>query len=41
MCHIKKDITEARKGTGFSEFRDLEGNDLIQMYEKVERPGVI
>jgi translation initiation factor IF-2 len=45
MRHIKKDITEARKGTecglGFGEFRDLEAGDLIQMYEKIEKPGVL
>ena len=45
MRHIKKDITEARKGTecglGFGEFCDLEPGDLIQMYEKIEKPGVI
>jgi len=45
MRHIKKDITEARKGTecglGFGEFDDLEAGDLIQMYEKIEKPGVL
>ena len=45
MRHIKKDITEARKGTecglGFGEFRDLEAGDLIQMYEKIEKPGIL
>ena len=45
MRHIKKEITEARKGTecglGFSEFRDLETGDLIQMYEKIKKPGVL
>ena len=45
MRHIKKDITEVRKGTecglGFGEFRDLEAGDLIQMYEKIEKPGVL
>jgi len=45
MRQLKKDITEARKGTecglGFGEFSDLEAGDLIQTYEKIERPGVI
>jgi translation initiation factor IF-2 len=45
MRQLKKDITEARKGTecglGFGEFGDLEAGDLIQSYEKIERPGVI
>jgi len=45
MRQLKKDITEARKGTecglGFGEYSDLEAGDLIQMYEKIERPGVI
>ncbi|KDR81479.1 hypothetical protein GALMADRAFT_58853 [Galerina marginata CBS 339.88] len=45
MRQIKKDITEARKGMecglSFKEFSDLQEGDLIQMYEKVEKPGIL
>ncbi|XXH01074.1 hypothetical protein Hte_007425 [Hypoxylon texense] len=39
LKHVKRDITEARKGTecgiGFEEFQDLEVGDQIQAYEEV------
>jgi len=45
MRQIKKDITEARKGMecglSFKDFSDLKDGDLIQMYEKIEKPGVL
>ncbi|KAF4614935.1 hypothetical protein D9613_002934 [Agrocybe pediades] len=45
MRQIKKDITEARKGMecglSFKDFSDLREGDLIQMYEKIEKPGVL
>ncbi|KAF8163171.1 P-loop containing nucleoside triphosphate hydrolase protein [Crassisporium funariophilum] len=45
MRQLKKDITEARKGTecglSFGEFNRLEEGDLIQIYERIEKPGVI
>ncbi|PPR08107.1 hypothetical protein CVT24_010568 [Panaeolus cyanescens] len=45
MRQLKKDITEARKGLecglGFKDFADLHEGDLIQMFEKVEKLGVI
>jgi len=45
MRQLKKDITEARKGTecglSFKDFSNFEEGDVIQMYEKIEKPGVI
>ncbi len=45
MRQLKKDITEARKGTecglSFRDSSDLQQGDIIQMYEKIEKPGVI
>jgi translation initiation factor IF-2 len=45
MRQLKKEITEARKGTEcgltLKEFSDLQEGDLIQMYERIEKPGVI
>ena len=45
LRQLKKDITEARKGMecGMSlrEFSDLQEGDLIQIYDNVEKPGVI
>jgi len=45
MRQLKKDVTEVRKGTecglSFKEFSDLQEGDLIQMYDKIEKPGVI
>lgn len=39
LKHVKRDITEARKGTecgiGFDEFQDFEVGDQIQAYEEV------
>ncbi|RYP78984.1 hypothetical protein DL770_006779 [Monosporascus sp. CRB-9-2] len=39
LKHVKKDVTEMRKGTecgmGFEEFQDLEVGDLIQAYEEI------
>ncbi|KAI1763663.1 initiation factor 2 [Hypoxylon sp. FL1150] len=40
LKHVKRDITEARKGTecgiGFEEFQDFEVGDQIQAYEEVK-----
>ncbi|KAI1207533.1 initiation factor 2 [Annulohypoxylon truncatum] len=40
LKHLKKDVTEVKKGTecglGFDEFQDFEIGDQIQAYEKVE-----
>lgn len=45
MRQLKKDVTEVRKGTecglSFKEFSDLQAGDVIQMYDKIEKPGVI
>lgn len=45
MRHLKKDVTEVRKGTecGLSlvNFTDLREGDLIQMFEKIEKPGLL
>jgi len=45
MRQLKKEITEARKGTEcgltLKEFSDLQEEDMIQMYERIEKPGVI
>jgi len=45
MRQLKKDITEARKGLecglSLKDFTDLREGDLIQMFEKIEKPGVI
>ncbi|KAF8889763.1 initiation factor 2 [Gymnopilus junonius] len=45
MRQLKRDITEARKGMecglSFKDFSDLQEGDLIQMYEKIEKPGVL
>lgn len=39
LKHLKKDVTEMRKGSecgiGFEEFQDLEVGDIIQAYEEV------
>ncbi|KAF8969930.1 hypothetical protein BDZ97DRAFT_1653276 [Flammula alnicola] len=45
MRQLKKDITEARKGLecglSFKDFSDLQDEDLIQMYETIEKPGIL
>ena len=45
MRQLKKEITEARKGTEcgltLKEFSDLQEEDMIQMYERIEKLGVI
>jgi len=45
MRQLKKEITEARKGTEcgltLKDFSDFQEGDLIQMYERIEKPGVI
>lgn len=45
MRHLKKDITEARKGMecglSLKDFSDLQEGDMIQMYEKIEKPGIL
>lgn len=39
LKHVKKDVTEMRKGSecgiGFEEFQDLKVGDQIQAYEEV------
>jgi len=41
----KRDMTEIRKGSecglGLIDFEDLQKDDLIQMYEEIEKPGVL
>jgi translation initiation factor IF-2 len=43
--HMKKDITEARKGMecglSFDKFEDLREGDLIQVYQEIEKPGTL
>ncbi|KAF8894477.1 P-loop containing nucleoside triphosphate hydrolase protein [Infundibulicybe gibba] len=45
MRHLKKDVTEVRKGSecglSFNGFSDLRDGDLIQMYQKIEKPGIL
>lgn len=45
MRHLKKDVVEVRKGSecglSFTAFADLREGDLIQMYEKIEKPGAL
>lgn len=45
MRHLKKEITEARKGMecglSLKDFSDLREGDMIQMYEKIEKPGIL
>jgi len=45
MRHLKKDVTELRKGSEcgltLANFTDLREGDVIQMYEKLEKPGVL
>ncbi|XP_006458242.1 hypothetical protein AGABI2DRAFT_199688 [Agaricus bisporus var. bisporus H97] len=45
MRVLKKDVTEVRKGSecglSFVNFADLREGDLIQMYQTIEKPGVL
>lgn len=45
MRHLKKDVTEARKGTecglSVATFDDLREGDMIQMFERIEKPGLL
>ena len=45
MRNLKKDVTEVRKGSEcgltLNNFADLREGDVIQMYEKLEKPGVL
>jgi len=45
MRNLKKDVVEVRKGSEcgltLTNFADLREGDVIQMYEKLERPGVL
>ncbi|KAF8078085.1 P-loop containing nucleoside triphosphate hydrolase protein [Lyophyllum atratum] len=46
MRILKKDVTEVRKGTECglcfgATYADLQEGDVIQMYEKLEKPGVL
>jgi translation initiation factor IF-2 len=45
MRHLKKDVTEIRKGNecglslkGFSDFRE---GDMIQTFQEIEKPGLL
>jgi translation initiation factor IF-2 len=41
----KRDVLEVRKGTecglSFTDFEDLKQDDLIQMYQEIEKPGTL
>jgi len=45
MKQLKKDINEARKGNecglGFENFLDVKVGDLIQVYDRIEKTGVL
>lgn len=45
MRQLKKDVTELRKGSecglSLAGFDDLREGDSIQMYEKIEKPGLL
>lgn len=45
LRQLKKDVVEVRKGIEcglcFCDFTDIREGDLIQMYEKIEKPGVL
>ncbi|KAL0947419.1 hypothetical protein HGRIS_013532 [Hohenbuehelia grisea] len=45
MRYLKKDVTEVRKGSecglSFENFSDLREGDLIQMYQRIEKPGTL
>lgn len=45
MRHLKKDVVEVRKGSecglSLGDFSDLREGDLIQLYQKFEKPGIL
>ncbi|PCH38140.1 initiation factor 2 [Wolfiporia cocos MD-104 SS10] len=45
LKHLKKDITEATKGLecgmAFENYDDLREGDLIQVYQEIEKPGIL
>ncbi|THV07932.1 initiation factor 2 [Dendrothele bispora CBS 962.96] len=45
LRQVKKDVTEVRKGTecglSFANFSDVREGDLIQMFQVIEKPGVL
>ncbi|EAU88331.2 translation initiation factor IF-2 [Coprinopsis cinerea okayama7 len=45
MKHLKKDVTEIRKGMecglSFGDFADVREGDIIQMFERIEKPAVL
>jgi translation initiation factor IF-2 len=45
MRQLKKDVTEIRKGMecglSFAGFDDLREGDLVQVYQVLEKPGVL
>ncbi|KAJ2916853.1 hypothetical protein MD484_g3545, partial [Candolleomyces efflorescens] len=45
LKQLKKDVTEVRKGTecglSFEGFSDLQEGDLIQTFERIEKPGLL
>ncbi|KZT68177.1 initiation factor 2 [Daedalea quercina L-15889] len=45
LKHLKRDVTEVSKGTefgmAFGTFSDLREGDTIQMFQRIEKPGVL
>lgn len=45
LRHLRKDVTEAGKGMecgmSIGGFTDLKEGDLIQVIEKIEKPGIL
>jgi translation initiation factor IF-2 len=45
LKQLKKDATEVRKGTecglSFDGFEDIREGDVIQMFERIEKPGIL
>lgn len=45
LKQLKKDATEVRKGTecglSFNGFEDIREGDVIQMFERIEKPGIL
>ena len=45
LKQLKKDVTEVRKGTecglSFEDFEDICEGDVIQIFERIEKPGVL
>lgn len=45
LRQLKKDVVEVRKGIEcglcLCDFTDVREGDLIQMYEKIEKPGIL